>query len=240
MEKKLKVPAIIIVVIIVILSIMMAIDFIKFKNNKEPIFCIEKKIYDYSDGYVKECKGLIYKIYKYDRIALKGKAFLPFWGKMENPGTVSNPNVYDIHQNFKGESEHFAFKTGKAEFYGSTKELEIDGKMTNVERNLIIKDFIQKKEINNLDKVTIILSFNNKIQYTDEYNASSNTDVKYSEYLKNIEITKYGIPNTTVVGEKEPFLATDRYKFMLNIQMTIRYCTTDNKCEEENLIITDK
>lgn len=60
------------------------IDFIQVKREEEPIFCISEKIHEYEDGTTKECVGLGYKVYTYDRKSLNIKSqFSPFFVKME-------------------------------------------------------------------------------------------------------------------------------------------------------------
>lgn len=63
-------------IVIVGLIIVWIIDFINVKNDKDPMFCISKKIHKYDDGLVKECIGMGYKVYTYDRSSLsKGRQF---------------------------------------------------------------------------------------------------------------------------------------------------------------------
>lgn len=60
------------------------IDFVQVKREKEPIFCISEKVHEYEDGTTKECVGLGYKVYTYNRKSLNIKSqFSPFFVKME-------------------------------------------------------------------------------------------------------------------------------------------------------------
>ena len=83
-------------VLFVILLAIWIIDFVKLKNEKEPIFCIKKEVHKYDDGTVDElgrptgnklevdeCLGLGYRIFNYNRSSLpKGRDFAPFFIKM--------------------------------------------------------------------------------------------------------------------------------------------------------------
>lgn len=71
------------VVIIGIMAIWL-VDFIKVKNEKEPMFCISKKTHTFDDGTVEECKGLGYVVYEYNRSSMAhGWQFGPFFAKMK-------------------------------------------------------------------------------------------------------------------------------------------------------------
>lgn len=73
------------VLFVILLSIWL-IDFIKIRNEKDPIFCIKKKTHEFEDGTVNECLGLGYRIYNYNRSSLpKGIDFAPFFVKMREP-----------------------------------------------------------------------------------------------------------------------------------------------------------
>ena len=56
-------------------------DYFQVSNEKEPKFCLEENIIEYDDGITKECKGIGYKIYKYERESFNGLDFGPFWIK---------------------------------------------------------------------------------------------------------------------------------------------------------------
>ena len=67
-------------VIIVLLLAVWAFDFIRVQSEKEPVFCLNKKVIKYDDGEVKQCTGLGYKIYEYDRASIDIKLqFAPFF-----------------------------------------------------------------------------------------------------------------------------------------------------------------
>lgn len=57
------------------------IDYINVSQEKEPMFCLEKETITHEDGTVSLCKGLGYKVYKYERAAIQGTEFGPFWIK---------------------------------------------------------------------------------------------------------------------------------------------------------------
>lgn len=55
-------------------------DFIQVKQGNEPKFCISHKTHTYDDGTVKECTGLGYKVYNYNRASMNIKEqFSPFF-----------------------------------------------------------------------------------------------------------------------------------------------------------------
>lgn len=72
--------------IILVLAVVWIVDFIKVTREKEPIFCIKNEIHEYDDGTVRECTGLGYKVYTYNRSSLgNGVEFEPFFVKMKQP-----------------------------------------------------------------------------------------------------------------------------------------------------------
>jgi len=58
-------------------------DFIRVRNEKEPMFCIKENVYNYEDGTVDECIGLGYKVYEYKRESITGVQFGSFLQKMK-------------------------------------------------------------------------------------------------------------------------------------------------------------
>lgn len=70
-------------VLISVLAIVWLTDFIKIQNNKEPVFCLAKKTYEFDDGVVEECKGLGYKIFDYKRDSIEAHQFGPLFIKMK-------------------------------------------------------------------------------------------------------------------------------------------------------------
>lgn len=72
--------------IILVLAVVWIVDFVKVTSEKEPIFCIKNEVHEYDDGTVKECTGLGYKVYTYNRNSLgTGVEFEPFFVKMKQP-----------------------------------------------------------------------------------------------------------------------------------------------------------
>jgi hypothetical protein len=62
------------------------VDFFRVRSEEDPMFCIRNKTYTFDDGEVKECLGLGYKVYKYDRESLtKALEFGPFFIEMREP-----------------------------------------------------------------------------------------------------------------------------------------------------------
>ena len=62
------------------------VDFFLTKTDHEPIFCLSKDTTEYSDGQVRSCTGLGYKIYHYERDSYKGIEYGPFWSKDRSVG----------------------------------------------------------------------------------------------------------------------------------------------------------
>lgn len=68
-----------------VLACIWLVDYFRVKSEKAPMFCLNEKTHEYEDGTVKECTGLGYKIYTYNRQSLgKGIEFGPFFIKMKN------------------------------------------------------------------------------------------------------------------------------------------------------------
>lgn len=57
------------------------VDYFKVQNDDDPIFCLSKNTTEYSDGEVKSCLGLGYKVYRYKRTCYNAIQFGPMWGK---------------------------------------------------------------------------------------------------------------------------------------------------------------
>lgn len=69
---------------ITVLAVIWLTDFIKIKNEKEPIFCLSEKTHKFDDGTVDECVGLGYKVYSYHRESLNNAyQFSPFFVGMK-------------------------------------------------------------------------------------------------------------------------------------------------------------
>jgi hypothetical protein len=72
----------------VVFSILMAIwliDFFRVRGDADPMFCLSKTTHEFEDGEVRECLGLGYKVYSYDRESLtKGYEFGPFFIQMKD------------------------------------------------------------------------------------------------------------------------------------------------------------
>lgn len=68
---------------IIILAFIWVSDYARVRENKEAKYCISTKIHEFEDGSVKECIGLGYKTYKYERTSMSaGIEFGPFFMKM--------------------------------------------------------------------------------------------------------------------------------------------------------------
>lgn len=72
-------------VVFALLMIVWITDFFRVRAEKDPVFCIRKTTHTYDDGIVKECLGLGYKVYKYERESLKeALEFGPFFIKIRS------------------------------------------------------------------------------------------------------------------------------------------------------------
>lgn len=70
--------------IVAILAFVWITDYIRVRDNKEPNFCISKKTHEFDDGTVKECIGLGYKTYSYNRTSMAtGIELVPFFMNMK-------------------------------------------------------------------------------------------------------------------------------------------------------------
>ena len=79
-----KIFNVIIVVLFLFWVYALASDYNKVKNGEKATFCYEQVLYDYTDGSVEECKGILYKAYYYNRDSINVAAdFGPFWIKMK-------------------------------------------------------------------------------------------------------------------------------------------------------------
>lgn len=73
-------------VIFAILAFVWLVDYFRVSRESKPIFCLSNKTHEFEDGTVKECVGLGYKVYTYDRESLgKGVEFGSFFTKMKEP-----------------------------------------------------------------------------------------------------------------------------------------------------------
>ena len=61
------------------------VDFVRAKTNNDPIFCLWKDTTQYSDGKVRTCTGLGYKVINYERTSYSGVEYGPFWSKDRSP-----------------------------------------------------------------------------------------------------------------------------------------------------------
>jgi hypothetical protein len=83
MKKNLKIVLCVVICLQVLVFVFGFIDYTRFVDNKEPIFCFKRAIYDYDDGSVKENVCFGYKIYNYDRKLIQKLTFVPIWQKMD-------------------------------------------------------------------------------------------------------------------------------------------------------------
>ena len=59
------------------------IDFFRFKDGKDPKFCIKEETKTYENGNVEYCLGIGYKVYNYNLEDYTRREFGPFWMKEE-------------------------------------------------------------------------------------------------------------------------------------------------------------
>lgn len=65
-------------------------DFINTVSEKDPVFCLEKTTENNSDGTVKICEGVGYKVFDYDYGSIKALEFAPFWNKPKTAEELNN------------------------------------------------------------------------------------------------------------------------------------------------------
>lgn len=65
-------------------------DFINTVSEKEPVFCLERTTENNSDGTVKICEGVGYKVFDYDYGSIKALEFAPFWNKPKTAEELNN------------------------------------------------------------------------------------------------------------------------------------------------------
>ena len=69
---------------IFLLAFVWIFDFVQVKNGEEPKFCVKTTVHEYEDGSVKECDGLGYKVFKYNRTSINiDTQFSPFFVGMK-------------------------------------------------------------------------------------------------------------------------------------------------------------
>ena len=71
---------------IIIWIAIIAYDYYLVTSEKVPKFCIKTGINEYSDGAVKWCNGLGYKVFNYKRETYNAVQFGPFWIKEQFKG----------------------------------------------------------------------------------------------------------------------------------------------------------
>lgn len=79
----------IIISVIFILGGLIFIDYLRYRNNDNPLFCLNKE-YKYKDGYTKVCTGVFYKVVSYNRVSITDNEFIPIWSKIKNPNLNSD------------------------------------------------------------------------------------------------------------------------------------------------------
>lgn len=65
-------------------------DFINTVSEKDPVFCLERTTENNSDGTVKICEGVGYKVFDYDYGSIKALEFAPFWNKPKTAEELNN------------------------------------------------------------------------------------------------------------------------------------------------------
>ena len=65
-------------------------DFINTVSEKDPVFSLEITTENNSDGTVKICEGIGYKVFDYDYGSIKALEFAPFWNKPKTAEELNN------------------------------------------------------------------------------------------------------------------------------------------------------
>ncbi|MBQ6687288.1 MAG: hypothetical protein IJN03_02055 [Bacilli bacterium] len=71
----------IILVIAILWAAVVLTDYLRFRINKDALFCIKEETKTYNDGTVHSCTGLGYKVYNYQRRSITAVEFGPFFLK---------------------------------------------------------------------------------------------------------------------------------------------------------------
>lgn len=132
----------------------------------------------------------------------------------------------EITYKFTGNSKHFAFLTGKV-YYGN-----------NNERYLYLDNFEIIDKLKNENKIigySINVFFNEKSLFSNELNYLGDDD--FQVILDNFKIEETGTYNEDGYGESDAFLETNQNSFKNDINVVIKYCYSDTKCQTEEFEI---
>ena len=65
--------------IFALVLIVWTVDYVRAQTDNDPIFCLTRVENEYADGVTTICTGLGYRIINYDREAMHGIEYGPFW-----------------------------------------------------------------------------------------------------------------------------------------------------------------
>jgi hypothetical protein len=128
-----------------------------------------------------------------------------------------------ITYKFIGKSEHFGFETGKVYY-------------TDTDREILITNFKQIKEINKIDKFTINVYFNDIYWGGSDWLKEDTRD--FEDYLRKNTLAETGrICDISSPCESDSFIRTAKNTFEDAIKIEAKYCYKDN-CKTETMNLT--
>ncbi len=78
-----KITSLIICSIIILIVPITVVDYMRVKNEKEPIFCLTREEKTVEDVSTFICKGFIYKYYETTNNKYISKSFIPLWKALD-------------------------------------------------------------------------------------------------------------------------------------------------------------
>ena len=134
----------------------------------------------------------------------------------DNYGRDILPGDVDYYYTFTGESKHFSFSDGLANYQDNKAELDIKG---------------LKQKSNEEFTATISVYFNDKFLSSKTYD---NESIK----IQNKIVGEYGYKikrnaDGNMYGEIDAFMETRPEEFEKAIKVVANYCDSQNNCEEE-------
>ena len=134
--------------------------------------------------------------------------------------SVNTPE--NITYKFIGKSKKFAFETGQVSYGENGKRYILIG-------NFKIIDKIKNQ--NDIKNYSIDLRFNNISLTSNDIRQLSSNNIETD--IKNFFIEEDGIYSSDGIGEMDAFIKTTKDDFKSSIELKIKYCYSNNKCQTE-------
>lgn len=142
----------------------------------------------------------------------------------ENEEDLLTPDIEYATYTFSGQSDHFKFDTGKVYF-------------SNESNKILIKNFLQTKEIKKLKNEKLTILFND-MQWSSLDNSNNLNELE--KYITEFQFYEAGKKcEGDLIGECEStaFDLANKENFQDIIKIFIEYCTTDSICSKEQFKI---